>query len=76
MLDFIYYAPTKVIFGKDKEKEVGSIIKGYGYKKIMMQYGKDSIKKSGLYDILGYIDKDTEKLYYGHGTEKNKYRTS
>ena len=52
MRDFIYYAPTKVYFGKDKEMEVGSIIKGYGYKKIMMQYGKESIKKSGLYDTV------------------------
>ena len=52
MRDFIYYAPTKVFFGKDKEKEVGSIIKEYGFKKIMMQYGKDSIKKSGLYDTV------------------------
>lgn len=50
MLDFIYYAPTKVYFGRDKHKDVGEIIKGYGYKKIMMQYGKNSIKKSGLYD--------------------------
>ncbi len=50
MLDFIYYAPTKVYFGKDKQKEVGEIIKGYGYKKIMMQYGKGSVKASGLYD--------------------------
>ncbi len=50
MLDFIYYAPTKVFFGKDKHLEVGEIIKGYGFKKIMMQYGKESIKKIGLYD--------------------------
>ncbi len=50
MQDFIYYAPTKVYFGKDTHKQVGDIIKGYGYKKIMMQYGKGSIKKSGLYD--------------------------
>ena len=50
MLDFTYYAPTKVYFGRDKHKDVGEIIKGYGYKKIMMQYGKESIKKSGLYD--------------------------
>ena len=52
MRDFVYYAPTKVFFGKDKEKEVGNIIKDYGFKKIMMQYGKDSIKKSGLYDTV------------------------
>ncbi len=50
MQDFIYYAPTKVYFGKEKENEVGKIISEYGYKVIMMQYGKESIKKSGLYD--------------------------
>ncbi len=52
MLDFLYYAPTKVYFGKDKHKEIGKIIKDCGYKKIMMQYGKGSIKKSGLYDEI------------------------
>ena len=52
MKDFIYYTPTKVFFGKDKEKEVGKIICEYGYKKIMLQYGKGSIKKSGLYDTV------------------------
>ena len=50
MLNFIYNTPTKIYFGKDTHKEVGKIIKEYGYKKIMMQYGKSSIKKSGLYD--------------------------
>jgi len=52
MLDFIYHTPTKVIFGKDTHKNVGVIIKGYGYKKIMLQYGKGSIKKTGLYDEI------------------------
>ena len=52
MLDFYYHTPTEVFFGRGKEKEVGAIIKGYGYKKIMMQYGKNSIKKSGLYDTV------------------------
>lgn len=52
MLDFEYYTPTKVFFGKSKEKEVGEIISQYGYKKIMLQYGKGSIKASGLYDDI------------------------
>lgn len=52
MLDFTYYTPSKVYFGKGKEKEVGEIIKGYGFKKIMMQYGMSSIKKFGLYDTV------------------------
>ena len=50
MQNFTYFAPTKIIFGKDTHKNVGEIIKGYGFSKIMMQYGKGSIKKSGLYD--------------------------
>ena len=50
MKDFIYYAPTKVFFGKDKHKDIGKIIKEYGYDNIMLQYGQGSIKKSGLYD--------------------------
>ncbi len=50
MLDFLYHAPTKVYFGKDKHKDVGKIIKEYGYDNIMLQYGMGSIKKSGLYD--------------------------
>lgn len=50
MLNFTYHAPTKVLFGKDTHKNVGEIIRNYGYKKIMMQYGKGSIKRTGLYD--------------------------
>ena len=50
MQDFLYYAPTKVYFGKDKHKDIGKIIKEYGFKNIMLQYGRESIKKSGLYD--------------------------
>jgi alcohol dehydrogenase YqhD (iron-dependent ADH family) len=52
MQDFIYNTPTTVHFGRGKEKEVGRIIAGYGYKKIMMQYGKNSIKTTGLYDVV------------------------
>ncbi len=50
MQDFVYYAPTKVFFGKDKHKDIGKIVKEYGYNNIMLQYGQGSIKKSGLYD--------------------------
>lgn len=52
MLDFTYYAPTKVHFGKEKHKEVGKIIKDYGYTNIMLQYGQGSIKKTGVFDEI------------------------
>lgn len=72
MLDFTYYAPTKVYFGKGKHKEVGAIIKGYGFKKIMIQYGKSSIKQNGVYDevIASLRDNDIEFVQMG-GVEPN-----
>jgi alcohol dehydrogenase YqhD (iron-dependent ADH family) len=50
MNTFIYNTPTKVFLGPDTEKEVGKIIKEYGYKKVLLHYGGGSIKKTGLYD--------------------------
>ncbi|MBO7344829.1 MAG: iron-containing alcohol dehydrogenase [Clostridia bacterium] len=52
MKDFIYNTPTKVYFGLDTEKKVGEIIKEFRHKRVMLQYGKSSIKKSGLYDVV------------------------
>jgi len=72
MNNFIYYAPTKVYFGKDTHKDVGAIIKELGYKKIMLQYGKGSIKKSGLYDevLKSLLDNGIEVVEMG-GVEPN-----
>ena len=72
MLDFIYNTPTKVYFGKDKEKEVGKIIKELGFNKIMMQYGKGSIKKSGLYDtIMTSLKENNIQVVEFSGVEPN-----
>lgn len=72
MQDFIYNTPTTVYFGKDKEKEVGKIIKDLGYKKIMMQYGKGSIKKSGLYDtVINSLNENGISVVEFGGVEPN-----
>ena len=72
MLNFTYHAPTKVIFGKDTHKQVGEIIKEYGYKKIMMQYGKGSIKKSGLYDeVMDSLSKNGIEVVEMGGVDPN-----
>ncbi len=52
MRDFNFYTPTKIFFGKGKENQIGEIVKGYGFKKIMLQYGMGSIKKCGLYETV------------------------
>lgn len=72
MKDFIYYAPTKVFFGKDKHKDVGKIIKEYGYNNIMLQYGQGSIKKSGLYDeVMASLDEYGINVIEMGGVEPN-----
>ena len=48
MIDFEFGLPTKIIFGRDKENEVGTIINKYGYKKVLVHFGKGSVIRSGL----------------------------
>lgn len=53
--DFTYYNPTKIYFGKDSMKNLSSELKSYG-KNILLLYGKNSIKKNGIYDeVLGIL---------------------
>lgn len=49
MNNFTYYSPTRIIFGKDTEMNVGNLIKEYGYSNILLHYGGGTIKKTGLY---------------------------
>ena len=50
MYNFNYYAPTKVVFGKDTEKKCGELVKEQGCKKVLIHYGGGSVKRSGLLD--------------------------
>lgn len=50
MKNFVYETPTKVYFGKGEEKKVGKIISEFGAKKVLIHYGGNSAKKSGLLD--------------------------
>ena len=52
MQNFTLHTPTKVFFGKGTEKQVGEIIKSYGFSKVLFHYGSGSIKRSGLYDTV------------------------
>lgn len=52
MKNFEFYAPTRVIFGKDTHKNVGAVIKEYGFQKVMIHYGGASARKSGLLDAV------------------------
>jgi len=51
MLNFDFYAPTRIVFGKDTEKQIGELLKPHA-KKVLIHYGGGSIKRSGLYDTV------------------------
>ena len=50
MQDFQYYAPTKVVFGRNTESKAGELIKSYGANKVLVVYGGGSARRSGLLD--------------------------
>ena len=57
MVNFEYYTPTKVVFGKDRETEVGHLVKACGGTKVLVHFGGGSVKRSGLLDrVLAALD--------------------
>lgn len=70
--DMVYYSPTKMVFSKTAELEVGKIIKEYGFKKVLIIYGKNSIIKSGLLDsALSELKKYEISYELAGGVEAN-----
>ena len=62
MKDFVYQMPVKVYFGKNSVKRyLKDELKHYG-KNIMLAYGRESIKRNGIYDevieVLGECGKN------------------
>ncbi|MDR0424435.1 MAG: iron-containing alcohol dehydrogenase [Clostridiales Family XIII bacterium] len=51
MLNFDYCAPTRFVFGKGSENEVGATLKPHA-SKALLHFGGSNIKKSGLYDRI------------------------
>ena len=50
MKDFIYYAPTEVVFGQESEEKIALLTKNYGGTKVLVHYGGQSAVRSGLLD--------------------------
>jgi len=50
MNNFLYYTPTKVVFGKDTENEAGNLVKEFNGKTVLVHYGGNSAVRSGLLD--------------------------
>ena len=52
MHDFVYYTPTKIIFGKNTEQQCGGLIKAHKCHKVLIHYGGQSALRSGLVDRI------------------------
>ena len=46
--NFTFQSPTKIVFGRDTEHQVGNEARAHGTK-VLLHYGGGSIKKTGLY---------------------------
>ncbi|WP_319562905.1 iron-containing alcohol dehydrogenase [Marispirochaeta sp.] len=51
MVNFEFASPTRIIFGKETEKNVGRNVGEYA-KSVLIHYGSDRIKKNGLFDTV------------------------
>lgn len=60
LYDFNYYNPTKIYFGKDSLSNLHSELVNYG-NNVLLVYGKNAIKKMGLYDEVITILKASNK---------------
>lgn len=72
MKNFTYQNPTKIIFGENTIPQIGGELEANGVKKVLLTYGKKSIKENGVYNqvIKSLQDKKIEWVEYS-GIQSN-----
>jgi alcohol dehydrogenase YqhD (iron-dependent ADH family) len=50
MKDFNFYAPTEIVFGRQSEEQVAMLVKKYNGSRVLVHFGGQSAKRSGLLD--------------------------
>ncbi|WP_144522332.1 iron-containing alcohol dehydrogenase [Bacillus pumilus] len=71
MENFIYYNPTKLMFGKGQLEGLKSELARYG-KRVLLVYGGGSIKKNGLYDnVIRALNEAEAEVFELSGVEPN-----
>ncbi|MHA4766635.1 iron-containing alcohol dehydrogenase [Bacillus altitudinis] len=76
MENFIYYNPTKLMFGKGQLDGLKSELARYG-KRVLLVYGGGSIKKNGLYDkVISALNEAEAEVFELSGVEPNPRLTT
>lgn len=52
MDNFSFFSPTKFVFGKNTENQAGKLVKEFCGSKVLLHFGGQSAKKSGLLDTV------------------------
>ena len=52
MFDFTFHNPTKIEFGRGKERNIGLYMRKFDAKRTLLIYGSERIKKDGLFDTV------------------------
>ncbi len=72
MLNFTYNLPTKIIFGKDQIETLANELKAQNISRMLLVYGKQSIKDLGIYDHIIHVANDLDiEVYEEGGVEPN-----
>jgi alcohol dehydrogenase YqhD (iron-dependent ADH family) len=70
-LDFSYYNPTKIHFGKDSLAKLKDELADYG-DTVMLTYGRNAIKSNGLYDqVISILNEAGKKVVELSGVMPN-----
>lgn len=71
MENFVAYNPTKLHFGQNITETLGETVKQYG-NRVLLVYGKNSVKKYGYYDIIvDELKKSNLEIFEYSGIKSN-----
>ncbi|WP_126993212.1 iron-containing alcohol dehydrogenase [Thermosipho globiformans] len=64
MQNFVFYTPTKLVFGKNTVEKIGEYLKKDNVKKVLLLAGGGSIKKNGVYEkvVRSLVENGIEKV--------------
>ena len=75
MLNFEYYNPTRIVFGKDQLNRLPELLKENKVERILLTYGQGSILKTGLYQAIMDVLSDFHVVPF-QGIEANPEYTT
>lgn len=61
--NFHFVSPTEYFFGRGVERQAASVLKNAGFRRILLHYGQNSVRRSGLLDQIR-ADLEAEGLSY------------